>query len=418
MIRYLKNERYTSNKRLIYAEGLSTDTKPTTGLITGSKFIELDTGMFWVYDETNGWMPRSSQQADNGRAMAARLDTIAKALQNGQGVQIVSNNRIHTLDATTLMAGAWIEAEGVPTYVDDVTDEDYAAYNLTDTGWYVFARIDAPEGSAVTANTTVTGAKAIITPEDEYVDVAVRFDVAAETVEVVIDWDAGEEDNVTERFFFKATDLAVRNLDYRTTFYVYDLAPFVTWQYAVTTDATAAEGKKYYTKDGNTYTAVELETGAACAAYYELVGENEYALTEDETFVDGKTYYTYNGTAYTAATVTAGDAIPPVYYNHSKCIIQGMTRNITYRLDEIIDCPQEVVLPDVEDDTHGCWFEFQLRHSGSFSMTLTVPEGVKIATEHTQAESAGFNLIDLHYMKIDEVEMWRFMNTHSSIPTT
>ena len=392
MIRYLKNERYTSDKRLIYAEGLSTDTKPTTGLITGSKFIELDTGLFWVYDETNGWMPRSSQQADNGRAMAARLDTIAKAIQNGQGVQIVSNNRIHTLDATTLMAGAWIEAEGVPIYVDDVTDEDYAAYNLTDTGWYVFARIDAPEGSAVTANTTVTGAKAIITPEAEYVDVAVRFDVAAETVEVVIDWDAGEDDNVTERFFFKATDLAVRNLDYRTTFYVYDLAPFVTWQYAVTTDATAAEGKKYYT--------------------------NEYALTEDETFVDGKTYYTYNGTAYTAATVTAGDAIPPVYYNHSKCIIQGMTRNITYRLDAIIDCPQEVVLPDVEDDTHGCWFEFQLRHSGSFSMTLTVPEGVKIATEHTQAESAGFNLIDLHYMKIDEVKMWRFMNTHSSIPTT
>ena len=372
-MRILNSQTY-GNLNLIYAEGLSTDIKPTQGLITGSKFIELDTGMFWVYDETNGWMPRSSQQADNGRAMAARLDTIAKAIQNGQGVQIVSNNRIHTLDATTLMAGAWIEAEGVPTYVDDVTDEDYAAYNLTDTGWYVFARIDAPEGSAVTANTTVTGAKAIITPDAEYVDVAVRFDVAAETVEVVIDWDGTEDDNVTERFFFKATDLAVRNLDYRTTFYVYDLAPFCTWQYALTTDETFQEGKAYYTED------------------------------------DG---------VYTLATVTAGEAIPAdTYYNHSKLIISGMTRNITYRLDAIIDCPQEVVLPDVEDDTHGCWFEFQLRHSGSFSMTLTVPEGVKIATEHTQAESAGFNLIDLHYMKIDAVKMWRFMNTHSSIPTT
>ena len=47
-----------------------------------------------------------------------------------------------------------------------------------------------------------------------------------------------------------------------------------------------------------------------------------------------------------------------------------------------------------------------------------MPEGVKIATEHTQAETAGMNMVDLHYMSIDGIKIWRFMNTHSSIPTT
>ena len=72
----------------------------------------------------------------------------------------------------------------------------------------------------------------------------------------------------------------------------------------------------------------------------------------------------------------------------------------------------------VEDDGHGAWYEIRLRHSGSFSSTLVVPEGVKVATEHTQAETAGMNMVDLHYMSIDGVKLWRFMNTHSSLPTT
>ena len=38
-MRILNSQTY-GNLNLIYAEGLSTDTKPTTGLITGSKFIE------------------------------------------------------------------------------------------------------------------------------------------------------------------------------------------------------------------------------------------------------------------------------------------------------------------------------------------------------------------------------------------
>ena len=93
-----------------------------------------------------------------------------------------------------------------------------------------------------------------------------------------------------------------------------------------------------------------------------------------------------------------------------------MTRNITYVCNTVIDCPSEFILPEIEDDGHGAWFEIRFRHSGSFSSTLVPPDGVKIATEHTQAETAGINMVNLHYNTVGGVKLWRFMNTHSSIP--
>jgi len=77
----------------------------------------------------------------------------------------------------------------------------------------------------------------------------------------------------------------------------------------------------------------------------------------------------------------------------------------------------EFILPTVDNDTHGCWFEIRCRHNGSYSMTLTPPDDtVKIATEHTQAETKGLNMINLHYTNVCGVKLWRFMNTHSTIP--
>lgn len=390
-----------------------------------------------------------------------------------------------------------IEAVGIPQYVSDVSQ--YAAYGMTDTGWYLFVRVMGKTGVTVTDGAEVTGALAILTPGADHVDLAVRFEVAAVSQPVIINWGAA-----SETIIFKATDLATRNLDYRTTFYVYDIAPYATWEYAFTADTTFQEGKKYftksgdvyspaeveaysyaltadetfqtgktyYTKNGDVYTAATVTAGEAVTAdtYYErsavpvpayYVQTHPYALTTDTTFQDGVTYYTNgeddtytaatvtvgeavtpntyyvqttayvqttdvtfqdsvtyytkSGTEYTEAVVTTGDPIP-AYYNHSKVTFSGMARNITYMLDEVVDCPQVYVLPEIEDDTHGCWYEIRLRHSGSFSSTLQVPEGVKVATEHTQAETAGLNMVDLHYTNIDGAKLWRFLNTHSTIP--
>lgn len=103
---------------------------------------------------------------------------------------------------------------------------------------------------------------------------------------------------------------------------------------------------------------------------------------------------------------------------HEKVTIDGLVCNVTYRLDDIVDCPMEFILPEIEDDTHGCWFEIRCRHAGEYSMTLVPPaDDVYIANEHSQKETAGINMINLHYTVVDGVKIWRFMNTHSNIPT-
>lgn len=284
----------------------------------------------------------------------------------------LSFNRVTSLNSTSLASNSVIEAIGTPTYITDFSP--YGAYNLTLSGWYVFARIQAPEGKKVGANTTITGAAGYIaTLNNSYVDVAVRFDVAAESQTVTVVWD-----DTPDIFVFKATDLAVRNLDYRTTFYVYDIAPYTTWEYALTTDTKFVSGKRYFVQSNdNTYTEV----------------------------IEGSDW------------VADGDIAENTYYNHKNVTFSGMARNVTYKCDEIIDCPQIYVLPEIEDDTHGCWYEIRLRHNGSYSSTLQVPDGVKVATEHTQAETAGLNMVDLHYSNVGGVKLWRFLNTHSTIPS-
>ena len=318
-------------------------------------------------------------------------------------------DRVTSLTETPLSGGAIVEAVGVPIYVSDVSQ--YAAYGITEAGWYTVARIAAPAGLTVSAATTITGAAGYIAAiGGAHVDVAVRFGVTAMSQAVTVSWDGQR----TETFVFRATDLAVRNLDYRTTFYIYDIAPFATWSYALTSDATFAADKNYYTLSNGVYSLASVTASEAVPAYYTLADETYTQATG--VFEDGVTYYTKSGDVYSEATVTVGEAIP-AYYNHSKLHFEGMTRNVTYKLDAIVDCPIEIALPEVVDDGYGAWFEIQLRYSGSFSCTLLPPEGVQIGTVSTQSQTAGINVIDLQYTGVGGVAMWSLLNTHSNIPT-
>lgn len=51
MITYLKNELYSTGKTVAQIACLSTDTKPTDGIVTGSICLEVDTGDVYAYDE-------------------------------------------------------------------------------------------------------------------------------------------------------------------------------------------------------------------------------------------------------------------------------------------------------------------------------------------------------------------------------
>lgn len=365
--------------------------------------------------------------------------------------EVHPETRVTSLDDTLIADANVIKVVGIPVFVGDDDFNKYAAYGITETGWYAFVRI-TPKPGVTAADATIEGAAGFILADD-HVDVAVRYEVASLAKAIKITW-GGE----TETFVFEAEDLAIRNLDDRVTFYVYDVAKYTRWEFAptadtkfdakksyftlgadgeytpaevtagedvpaiyyedlytLTADETFATGKTYYTLADGVYTAAEVTAGEAVPAdtYY----EHSYVLTGDAAFVEGKTYYTKSGTTYAAATVTAGEAVPTVYYAHSKVIFEGMVRNVTYRCNTIIDCPMEFILPEIEDETHGCWFEIRCQHAGEYSMTLTPPSpDIKIATEHTQKEKEGINMINLHYTVINGTKVWRFLNTHSTIP--
>ena len=52
MIRKLVDRYFSEDDKYSEMFGLSTDDKPTEGLITGSKFTEVDTGDVYLFDET------------------------------------------------------------------------------------------------------------------------------------------------------------------------------------------------------------------------------------------------------------------------------------------------------------------------------------------------------------------------------
>lgn len=52
MIRKLVENTFADGKKYVEIACLSTDTKPTGGMVTGSLAMEVDTGDIYAYDET------------------------------------------------------------------------------------------------------------------------------------------------------------------------------------------------------------------------------------------------------------------------------------------------------------------------------------------------------------------------------
>lgn len=290
--------------------------------------------------------------------------SIAVSAQDSSSSDDTKRKSVTPLYNSSIAAGIVMEVIGIPEYVEDLTL--YPEYNLTDSGWYVFSRIEG----TTTPSTAIVGAAGYIITSD-HIDVAIKFDTAATSKTVVIDWDG----SVIDTFIFKATDLAIRNLDYRTTYYEYDLDDYMTWTYALTTDTN---------------------------------------------FTAYKTYYTLENGEYIKAEIIYGDTIPSnTYYTHSKVRFEGMARNVTYKTDSIIDCPIEIVLPNIEDNGYGAWFEFKLRYNGQYSATL-IPENneVQLANDNIVKQTEGINVLDLHYTFTGGVKTWRLINTHTGFANT
>ena len=57
MIRATVERVFTADKKYVELFGLSTDSKPTAGIVTGSVFVEVDTGKAYLFNETaSAWV--------------------------------------------------------------------------------------------------------------------------------------------------------------------------------------------------------------------------------------------------------------------------------------------------------------------------------------------------------------------------
>ena len=57
MVREMVNRAYNETLKYVELAGLSTDTKPTSGIVTGSLYLEVDTGDVYAFAEgdTPAW---------------------------------------------------------------------------------------------------------------------------------------------------------------------------------------------------------------------------------------------------------------------------------------------------------------------------------------------------------------------------
>lgn len=153
-------ERSVANLMYIEAYGLSTDDKPVDGIITGSKFTEVDTGIESIFDEVSGtW---SAVNSGNGKtSIANAVVTLGTALKytGNEQTQTVSSVKIGD---TTLVA-----------------DTDYKVHDnkATDVGDYTLRIVgNGSYAGGVAKDFSVAKADGSLTPTDDSMELVVGTD--------------------------------------------------------------------------------------------------------------------------------------------------------------------------------------------------------------------------------------------------
>lgn len=110
MIRYLVEKAFAEGLKYVEAAGLSGDTKPTAGLVTGSKFHEVDTGVDYMLDEETGtW---TAQNTGNGKtSIAGATVTLGAALTYTGSEQTKAVSSV-VIGTTTLTSGTDYTVQG------------------------------------------------------------------------------------------------------------------------------------------------------------------------------------------------------------------------------------------------------------------------------------------------------------------
>lgn len=102
MVRELAGFAYDGEKKFCDFAGMSTDTKPTGKFITGSRFVEVDTGIPYLYDEeSNVWI---AQGSGNGKTLITGATVTLGAGLKYDGTEKTKSVTSVVLGTTTLTA--------------------------------------------------------------------------------------------------------------------------------------------------------------------------------------------------------------------------------------------------------------------------------------------------------------------------
>ena len=110
MIRTLERRAFVGNLLLCKFAGNSGDTKPTDFIVTGSSFLEVDTGIEYLFDEfSGGWV---AQNTGNGKTSVAGATVTLGSAVSYDGTEKTQGISSVKIGATTLTADTDYTVEG------------------------------------------------------------------------------------------------------------------------------------------------------------------------------------------------------------------------------------------------------------------------------------------------------------------
>ena len=147
MIRKLVDRYFNEDDKYSEMFGLSSDNKPIGGLITGSKFIEVDTGIVYLFDEESAtWTPSNS---GNGK-------TNIKGATVVLGSALKYDGTAKTKSVSSVKIGATTLTENTDYIVKDNTATEIGNYVLHIVGIGSYTGIIAEEWSIGKGDGSVT----------------------------------------------------------------------------------------------------------------------------------------------------------------------------------------------------------------------------------------------------------------------
>lgn len=110
MIRTLKCYTYDEDNRYSEFVGSSSDVKPVSGLVTGSKFTEVDTGVTYLFDEdSEEWF---AQNSGNGKTLITGATVVLGSALTYDGTEKTKTITSVTVGETVLVANTGYKVKG------------------------------------------------------------------------------------------------------------------------------------------------------------------------------------------------------------------------------------------------------------------------------------------------------------------